>query len=181
MEKVLVALFCIALILFGVFTLSQVSLSSTDKIATAWREREGTSVEMAKTHIPALGAETQSAGTIVEVTLDNTGETKLEDFDKWDVIVQYYEFDDPDYIYYIKRLPYTENAPGNNEWTVEGIYLDAGTSDPEVFDSGIFNPEEEMVIQMKVDPAVGTGTTNLATISTPNGVSTSVVFSGPAS
>jgi len=289
---------------------------------------EETSGEIARTNISSLGAVTQSAGTIVEVTLENTGETKLEDFDKWDVIVQYHEVgsstevfsdsfetqtldnwtqdaqndwdviddearggtysahvDDADagdatltlqdaidlsqaggYIgdtltfswwidsqldineylaldlwngeswievdrlegdvdtentwhdevidlasyrvsdfklrfrgtmnevnedayvdlvritafpvtdYHIERLTYTDGTLSNNEWTVEGIYLDAGTSDPEVFDSGIFNPDEEIVIQMKVDPAVGTGTTNLATISTPNGVSTSAVF-----
>ena len=178
MESVIVAIFCIALILFGALTISQASLSSTDTIAAAWRQMEKTSGEIARTNISSLGAETQSAGTIVQVTLENAGETKLEDFDKWDVIVQYY---DASSNYLIKRLPYYTKAGDSgvwedNEWKVEGIYLDAGTSDPEVFDPGIFNPDEEMIIQMKVDPAVGTGTTNLAIVATPNGVSASAVF-----
>ena len=87
MESAIVAIFCIALIVFGVFTFSQTSLSSTDMIATAWRDRGDSSMEIAKTHISSLGAQTQSAGSTVEMTLRNVGKTKLEDFENWDVMM----------------------------------------------------------------------------------------------
>ncbi|MFA4835256.1 MAG: hypothetical protein WC749_04205 [Dehalococcoidia bacterium] len=331
MESALIALFCIALIVFGVFTISDASLSATDAIATAWRQREDTSVEIAGTHISSVGAQTQSAGSIVEMTLQNAGKTELMDFENWDVILQYYssgssagifsdsfetptglgnwvqdayndwntdnervwngslsahfdnaasesiltledaidfsagsnrtpetlsfywwidtQFDSGEYLavdvwngaswiekgrirgdvvpseegqwlhpviditsyqtsdfkvrfrgqcnrndedgfvdsvsitgipnsYNIERLTYMPGTLEDNQWNVEGIYLDAGASDPELFDPGIFDPDEEMVIQMKVDPAVQAGSTNLVTVSTPNGVSASAIFTG---
>ncbi|MFA4835255.1 MAG: hypothetical protein WC749_04200 [Dehalococcoidia bacterium] len=81
--------------------------------------------------------------------------------------------------YHVERLTYTSGIPGDNQWTVEGIYTNADTGTPEVFDSGIFNPDEELVIQMQVNPAVGEGTTNQVTVGTPNGVSASAIFAGP--
>jgi len=293
---------------------------------------EKTAEDVARTSISSLGTEINGAGTIVEVTLENDGETKLEDFDEWDVIVQYHEvgsssevfsdsfetqtldnwtqdaqndwdvmdtearggtysahvddadagdatltlkdaidlsqgggtigdtltfswwidstFDTTEYLaldlwngaswvevdrlegdvdtedtwhdesvdlasyrvsdfklrfrgtmnepdedayvdlviitafpvtdYHIERLAYKDGTPGNNEWTVEGIYLDADTSEAEIFEPGIFNPNEEMIVQMKINPAAGEGTTNLATIATPNGISISATFNGPS-
>lgn len=338
MENVIIAIFCIALILFGALTISEVALNSTNEIATAWRQMEETSAEISRTSIVALD-ETQCTGEIVEVTLRNAGEVKLGDFEDWDVILQYYSYGDaveafsdsfeppvylgnwvedplnptwrasgqrewdgvrsaeadgnplpasdttltmlntidfspgsgwvpenltfywyiergldvgeylaadvwdgdsweeveriegvqpngypedewhyveedissytiadfqvrfratmngggedafvdlvkitalPDiYVYNIKRLEYTEGSLGDNQWTVEGIYMDASTSDPEVFEKGIFNPDEEMVIQMQVDPIVRAASDNLVMVSTPNGISASDIFSGP--
>ncbi|MDD5093383.1 MAG: hypothetical protein PHV74_03250 [Dehalococcoidia bacterium] len=176
METILIAVVCIALILFGALTLSQVSLSSTDEISIAWRQMEDNSGDIARTEITSMGAETQNAGAIVELTLENTGETKLRSFEKWDVIIQYH--DDPNNDIFIKRVPYAEAAPADNEWTVEGIYMDAGTGTPEVFESGIFNPDEEMVIRMQLSPTILAGTTNTITVATPNGVSASAIFIG---
>lgn len=388
MESVIIALFCIALILIGAMTIAHSSLLSTDTIATAWREMEKATGEIARTNISSLGVETQSGGTIIAATLSNTGEVKQQYFSQWDVIAQYY---DAASNYLIKRVAYSESfesdwsatginsdptgittdehfvwvadgvdaevykytmngaytaehwdtstdgcddlkgittdgqyiwvvddvddevykygmdgvytaehwdtsacgcddpegiatdgqyiwvvddvddevykfemngtyttehwdtstdgcddpkgissngqyiwvvddiddevykygmdgsstgvqwdtaasgctapvglatdgegvwvaddAAANgkvyvyviNGWTVEGIYLDAGGSVVEVFEPGIFNPDEEMVIQVKIDPAVGGGTTNMVTLSTPNGVSASAAFTG---
>ncbi len=172
MENVLVAICCIALILFGAMTIAQSSLSSTDTVAVAWKEMEKTSGEIARTKISSLGA-TTSDGITIDMTLENTGEIKLEDFEKWDVILQYYDISDN---YLIKRLSYTSGALGNDEWTVEGLYLDASESSAEVFESGIFNPDEEMKVRMQVNPVVGTPNANLVKVAAPNGVSTSAIF-----
>ncbi|MBM3131902.1 MAG: hypothetical protein FJZ95_02565 [Chloroflexi bacterium] len=172
MENVLVAIFCIALILFAGLTISQLSLSTTDTVATAWKQMEETSAEISRTNISSLGAQT-SDGITIDMTLENAGETKLEDFEKWDVILQYHDVSQN---YLVKRLTYNSGTPANNEWTVEGIYLNAGSSTAEVFDPGIFNPDEEMKIRMVVSPAVGTPNANLATVATQNGVSASAIF-----
>lgn len=172
MENVLIALFCIALMLFAGLTIAHSNLWSTDTVAVGWKQMESTTGEIARTYISALGARTTD-GITVELTLANAGETRLREFEKWDVILQYY---DESQNYWIKRLTYDSGTPANNEWTVEGIYLDAGAGTPEVFEPGIFNPDEEMKIRMVVSPAVGTPNANLVTVSTSNGVRASEIF-----
>ena len=99
----------------------------------------------------------------------------MNQFDRWDVTVQYRGTDDG---YYIKRLAYTAGAPGDDQWTVTGIFLNAATADPEVFEPSILNPEEEAVLQLKLNPGVKAGSTNLVTIVAPNGVSIPIIFNG---
>ena len=174
METAIAALIILTVVLFGALTIAQVYLSSQDAIMTSWREMEERLGERARTDLSPIGAEAKSEGAIVEITLKNEGDTKLADFDRWDVIVQYYRANGD---YLIKWLPYTEVAPpGDNQWTVVGIYLDASGAIPEVYEPDILNPGEEMIIRMKVSPPVGPATTNLATIGTPNGIGTSADF-----
>lgn len=126
--------------------------------------------ERARTDLSPVGAETKNLGATVEVILSNEGDTKLADFDQWDVILEYKDGG---------GSCHTEWYPfglGINEWTKTGIYLDASTATGEVFDKGILNPGEEIVIQVSVSPWVGSPTTNLATVVTPNGISASTVF-----
>jgi hypothetical protein len=62
------------------------------------------------------------------------------------------------------------------QWTISGIYVDADAMTPEVFEPGILNPDEEMVVQIKVSPSVAMTTTNLVTLNTLNGISASAHF-----
>ncbi len=158
--------------LFAGLTIAHSNLWSTDTIAVAWKQMESVTGEIARTNITSLGAETAD-GVTVDWALANAGETKLRDFDHWDVILQYY---DESQNYSIKRLSYTSGTPADNEWTVEGIYLDVASETPEVFEPGIFNPDEEMKIRMVVNPAVGTPNANLLTAATANGVHVSAIF-----
>jgi hypothetical protein len=173
METAIVAVVCIALVVFGALTMLQTSLSSIDLVNEAWREREETMQQIARTNISTVSANVTDNGTIVQVTIRNEGQIQLKDFDAWDVIVQYRR-DTGELL--IRRLLYVKGEPGSNQWTVRGIYLNAAVGRREMFEPGIFNPDEEMVIRMRLDPAVGVGTTNRATIATPNGVSTSATF-----
>jgi hypothetical protein len=47
----------------------------------------------------------------------------------------------------------------------------------EVFDPGVLNPGEQMMIKTTLDPSVGDNTTNMVVISTPSGVTCSTYFS----
>jgi len=173
-ETAIAALIVLTVVLFGVLTIVQGHLSSQDAILESWREMEERTGGRARTQISAIGAGTESQGSTVKVTIKNEGETKLADFDQWDVVVQYYRATGD---CLMEWLPYTETIPPEeNRWTVVGIYLDASTSTAEIIEPGILNPDEEILIQAKVNPPVGPHTTNLATIATLNGISTSAVF-----
>jgi hypothetical protein len=123
-----------------------------------------------RTELTPFLASQPSADTL-EVTLENSGQTKLADFDKWDIIVQYY---DDTGTYHIKWLPYTEETLGNNQWEVVEIQLDG---EAEVFEPNVLNPEEQVRIRALLSPAVGAGTTNMVVVATPAGITASTYFS----
>ena len=169
MENVVSALIVIALLVLAIVGLSQVSISSQASIAESaglMQERTG---DRARTNLSSLSAQTASLGSQVLVALKNTGSTKLADFDQWDVILQYTdETSNP----VAKWYPLGTDT---NQWS-EVIYSNASSEIAEVIEPGIFNPGEEMIVTINVSPAVGTGSTNLAVIATPNGITASTVF-----
>lgn len=170
METAIVSLICIALVVFGGMTMSQGFLTSVDT-STAGLEEIGQRDEMImRTELSSVSA-TLPASNTLEVTLENTGQTKLADFDKWDVIVQYY---DATGTYYSQWLPYTGGTPGNNEWEVVWIRLNG---QPEIFEPNVLNPEEQIKIRAQLNPSVGAGTTNMVVVATPNGIPVSTYFS----
>src|ERR1035437_5808267 len=175
MESILVFIVCAALAVFGGMTLSQNFLNTVDNGSNGLLAMEQTQVNILKTNLSSIGA-TSLSSSLVDVTLKNSGQIKLADYNKWDVIVQY---TDVNSIKQVKWIPYTSGSPGNNQWTVKGIYLDAGSLTPEVYDIGILNPGEEIVLETKLDPALHDGSANVISLNTPNGVSVTTIFSGP--
>jgi hypothetical protein len=143
-----------------------------------------TSVDTSTTGLDAIGQRNETimrteltplstslpSGNTLDIILENSGQTKLADFDKWDVIVQYY---DDTAVYHVAWLPYTEDTLGNNEWQVEWIRIDGVD---EVYEPNVLNPKEEIKIRAQLNPAPGAGTTNLAVVSTPNGITASTYF-----
>jgi hypothetical protein len=178
MENTIVSIICIVLLLFGGMTMAQGFLSSVDSNASSWTEMGERDADIMRTELSDLAQISPGEGTgglaTTYFTMANTGQVKLANFDEWDVIVQYYSGSGKQ----IAWLPYTSSSPGNNEWTVVGIYLDVATGTPEAFEPGILNSGEEMKIQIKLNPLIGDDTTNLLTIVTPNGVSSSAHFCG---
>ena len=166
METIVIVLLCIALVVFGVMTLGQGFMSSADSAALSMEDITVAKGEISRTDISIIDGRSIGADT-VEITLENTGQVKLASFSKWDVIIEYY---DADYDYYIKWLEYTEGSPGADEWRYEGLYLDTSANTTEAFEPGILNPEEEMKIELRLDPPPQGGITMDAIISTPNGV-----------
>jgi flagellar protein FlaF len=161
METAITALIVIGVMVLAILGLSNYSLSAQAAISgssRAMQEREG---ERARTNLTVLGAATSEQGDYVQVTLKNSGLTKLADFEKWDMILEYSDGLDRQ----IRWYPYGGDV---NQWSQQ--------ISPEVFDPGILNPGEEMVMTVRVSPPVATSTTNLATITTPNGITASTVF-----
>ncbi|MBI5671462.1 MAG: hypothetical protein HZC41_26010 [Chloroflexi bacterium] len=171
MESVLTAIVIIFILLFAVFTLSNVMISTQDMLQVSVQDMQDRLGEQARTWLVATETHITSGGTLTELVLRNDGSTRLTDFDRWDMIIQYYDGHTPEAHYHVLRLPYQSGAPGNNEWTVAGIFLDADT--PEVYEPDILNPGESLHIQIKVSPSVGPGQTLQAILSVTNGVSAS--------
>ena len=179
MESAIPTLILFTVGLFAAVTLSFTYLETQDSLWTAEQARQVQIAEQQRSGIDIVDAQTQSNGAIVRLIVRNNGQTKLADFDRWDFMVEYYsdgeEEDDPN-IYHVTWLPYTAEMLDNQQWTVSGIYLDAATLAPEVFEPGILNPDEEMVIQAQVLPSVALTTTNRVTISSLHGINDSAHF-----
>jgi hypothetical protein len=175
MESVVAALVSVALILFAALTVTQGTLSTHSDLSESWKAMEVRSGELTRTEIAVPSVTVGPGGTTLDATISNDGSLHLKGFENWDVVLQYYDGTGG---YYITKLVYTSSAtPNDDEWTVEGIYLDAGIPTPETFEPGILNPGEEMVITIKPNPAIGNGTTDRLIVGTPNGVTASAIFS----
>ncbi len=170
METAIVSLICIALVVFGGMTMSQGFLTSVDTTTVGLEEIGQRDETIMRTELSPVSASQPAANTL-EVTLENSGQTKLADFDKWDVIVQYY---DGTGTYYSKWLPYTEGTLGDNEWELVWIRLNGAA---EIFEPNVLNPEEEIMIRAQLNPSAGAGTTNMVVVATPSGITASTYFS----
>lgn len=170
METAIFSIICIALVVFGGMTMSQGFMTSVDASTTGLEEIGQRDETIMRTELTPLGAEQPSANT-VEVTLENSGQTKLADFERWDIIVQYY---DGAGTYHVEWLPYTEETLGDNKWEVAWIQIDGQA---EVYEPNVLNPQEQIMIRAQLYPSVGAGTTNMFIVATPSGVTASTYFS----
>lgn len=166
METAITALIVIGILILAVLGLSEHSLTAQATLAEASRLLEERVGDRARTDLTPLAATTTVLGDYVQVTLKNSGDTKLADFDQWDVILQY---TDELGGYHVAWYAYP------TDWTQQ-LFQTVTPPAAEVFESGIFNPGEEIMLQVRVSPSVGTGTTNLATVGTPNGITATAVF-----
>ena len=174
METVVAAFLILIVIFAAVLTLSQASLAAQDSVQESWRDMEVRYDKQSRTDLAVIGVVTdEEAGEGMTVTLRNEGDTRLTDFDQWDVFLEYYG---PTNTYKIQWLAYSEEIDPTNAWTVTGIYSDADAGIEERVEPGILNPGEEMVVRIGLSPAIGLDTANRIAISATNGVGTSTVF-----
>src|ERR1035437_7014618 len=145
METAIVSVICIALMVIGGMTMSRGFLSSVDSTSSNITTISQRNEAIMRTNVVVLTA-TQPSSDTISISLRNTGEIKLADFSKWDIIVQYTDAVGGNHVSW---LPYVSSAPENNQWTLQGIYTNAATLSPEVFEPGIFNPDEEAIIICK--------------------------------
>ena len=148
-------------------------LASFTDVTTSWDVLQQRSDSRVDTRIAGPVSLSVSATSTVEITLVNEGEAPLAQFADWDVIFEVLTTSDLGLAY----LTYTSNpAPVASQWTVQGIYLNAASSTPEVGDPGVFNPGEEMIVLVNPSPFVRGNTYERVTFVTPNGVSAKVIF-----
>jgi len=103
--------------------------------------------------------------------INNTGSTKIlkSEFKHIDVFV-YYDVVGASMGYIFLWVPYTETSPPENDhWRVESI-------SPDSINPGIFDPDEQMEIWIRVQENIDTGNTSWLKVVMPNGVSASRYF-----
>lgn len=168
MESAVATLIIVTVLLFGALTMAHTFLSMQDELLQSWRAMEERVGERAATGLAVVRGEVVGMGEAVEVTLRNDGRVRLADYARWDVIVQH----DAPAAQHLAWYPHADAAaPGEACWTVVGLYRDAALGAAEVFEPGILNPGEEIVIRISISPAVAAGSTAVAVVATPNGVS----------
>ena len=91
MATAVVSIICIALIVLGGMTMSQGILTSADTAALSVEEISAREGAIMRTEVDTLRAAHLSWADLLRVTVDNSGQTKLASFDKWDFIVHYYD------------------------------------------------------------------------------------------
>ena len=172
MATAIVTLFSAMFLISGIGVLTQGAFRTATLLTDSWSRMEARSMEMADTRFKIIGA--SASVPTADITLRNTGQESLERYSSWDVLAQYYEAGGT---LHSTRLAYAATLPpGDNEWAVAGIYASAATLSAEVFQQGAFDPQEEMVIRIRLSPSFRTSSQNRVIISTPNGVATSAPF-----
>ncbi len=63
-----------------------------------------------------------------------------------------------------------------NQWSVTAIYTDGDAQMLESFEPGVWNPGEDLVLRMEINPPVAAGTALQATVATGNGSTTASTF-----
>jgi hypothetical protein len=172
METVIVSIICLALVVFGGMTMSKGFMTSVDASTAGLGEIGHRDEIIMRTELKPVSTNVSlgASPSPVEIILENIGQTKMADFAKWDVIVQY---TDNAASYHAEWLPYAEGAEAN-EWEVGWIRWNGQS---EMFEPDVLNPGEQMMIRAWLDPPVGAGTTNMVVISTPSGITVSTYFS----
>ncbi|MFC1964279.1 hypothetical protein ACFLV1_02740 [Chloroflexota bacterium] len=170
MAFMIVAIMIIVMAVFGGMTVSQGYMTTTDRAATGIHDITLKEGQIIRTEISPVNANNVSWANILRVRLENSGQVKLASFSKWDVIAEYY---DASGNYYTRWLPYNSDNVGDNQWSKIGIYV---YGKDEVFEPGILNPGEEMVIGARLTPPPGADTTANIIIATQNGIQESNSF-----
>jgi hypothetical protein len=179
MENVLAAFVTIFLVLFSVLTFSSAVVKSQDSLSVSWQAMQARADDRARTSLSPFGSQAINTTAVLEFAFRNDGKTRLADFDRWDLIVHYADNADPA-TYHTAWLPYVENSPADNQWTVEGIYQNARKRTPEEIEPGIVNPGEELIVRVKLASPTGIGKTIQVALSTANGSTATVLFTPDA-
>ncbi len=156
--------------LFTMDTLSN-SLKRINEIDNA---RLKTDIEIGNVSVTASNPD---SGSDINVFINNTGATKIlnSEFKYMDVLVHYYNYTGTENITIYGWIPYNDtdgdsSALQDNEWTVVNITQD-------LINPGIFDPDEEMKIVVRVYPPIKENSTNWLKVVTPNAVSDAKYFS----
>ena len=176
MTNLIVALLTLSGIIAGTAALAQGALGPQLDVADAVKFVREVSGTVAGTEMSAILVDVTDGGLGISMTVRNDGETSLRVTEDWDLILAYDSSPSSTGLEVI-HLTYTTSASlGNDEWLVEGIYLDASESEAEEFGRDILDSSEEMIINAKLATAISTPSTNSLALSTDSGVTMSVQF-----
>ncbi|NQW17893.1 MAG: hypothetical protein HQ478_10460 [Chloroflexi bacterium] len=177
MTNLIVAMILIGGIFVAAVLLSMSAFGPQAKVSESMKKIEQLTGEMSRTEIETITVNVTGAGDDVELTLRNNGQESLPVGKEWDVIISYDDSSTSTGLRVV-HLGFTDAAsPGSDEWVIEGIYLDAANSEPELFGRDVLDTGEELVINAKLASAISDSSTNTVAFATPNGVGVTAQFS----
>ncbi len=165
--SIIAAMVSIAAILLASYVCTNGGFYMVDVLSDSFVEMQENKNEMLKTEIEIN--ETRTDGVDILVSLNNTGSTKIGDYEYMDVIVRYCNVSNSTKTLWV---PYREDTvPAKNTWIIERITQDA-------INPGIFDPDEEMKIWIRLSStdAIGNSSENWIQVTAPNGVGDSGYF-----
>ena len=164
MDSILPAILAVGLLLLASLALGRSSFTSFQVLGDSFQDAEERTIERGRSDISITSIVV--SGADVDVIVQNDGATNVVDFSRMDVVVQYQSGGSS----LVEWVPYTITSPQPlNTWTVVSISND-------VIEPGILNTGESLTIRVKLDPAVGTGTSNWLQVTTELGISGSLFF-----
>jgi flagellar protein FlaF len=156
----------------ALFTMDTLS-NSLKKINEIDNARLKTEIEIGNVSVKPSNP---GSGSDINVSINNTGATKIlnSEFEHIDVFVYYHNDTVGGNIAIHRWMPYNDtnydgSALQDNEWTVVNITQD-------LINPGIFDPDEEIKIMVRVYPAIDGTIRNWLKVVTPNAVSDAKYF-----
>ncbi len=173
MSVAITFLITLAMVTSVSFVLAEDMVDVYESVTGSWTVLLTRSESKADTRISGpTGLEVQATST-VQIVVTNDGDVALAQFPDWDVIFEIQESPGLGVAY----LTYSSTTPpSTNKWALEGIYLNAASSTPDVIDPGVLNPGEEMVVIANPNPSIQANTYDRASFATPNGITAKVIF-----
>ena len=109
----------------------------------------------------------QGAESNLTILVDNTGSTTLQKWKQMDVIAEYTKVNNK---WTATWLQYVDApSPSNNEWTYTAL-------NPDTRHPGLWNPDEQATIELKLVPPAKNGVAGTVILATPNGTTDAVTF-----
>jgi len=167
MEHAIPALVIAAIIIVGGVVLADATRGSLQTVDQSWRDIEAISEERLGTQLTVVSTNVADGGATVSLVMKNEGRTAITEPAHLDFIINYDGADDERHVVW---LPYTESSPpGDNEWTVDSISGDYRNP-------GILDTDEEMTVQIRLNPPTEDGPDRWLVLATDTGVAYSIYF-----
>lgn len=175
MGNALISVIALAIMIAGVFAMLGSLFDSNTTTSRALVDEGIALSEIVQARIATTRAQTSgdAVRTNVDVTIANIGNVDYGDMSKWHITVEYRgssgELE-------IKQLLFSD-ATSDNKWMLLAIYEDAATALREIIDPEVLNPREEMVIRLRLNPAVQEDTNGRVVVTPPIGEPATILFS----
>lgn len=174
MANAVTSVLSFALMLSVIFAVLTSVLKLTSGAAETQSAIQRAAAEAALGSLTVIGAvATDDAGaTNVDITILNEGALSYSQFKDWTVNINYTN-GAGDTVF--RFLPYAETLV-DGTWTVEGLYMDAARSVAELIEPSVVNPQEYLVVRVRLGDGTLAGTRGWAVVTPEDGIPTSVFF-----
>jgi flagellar protein FlaF len=153
-------------VMFSAFlSTSGVQTQSLKEMVKEGKQRSGSSLNITSATFDDAGRKD------LTVQVNNTGSQSVSHLSQMDVIAQY---TDSANNLLATRLVFQTGAPGDNQWTVPVTGVQPDSFNPKIWDS-----DEILTIDMRVEPAVKAGASALIVVATPWGVADQTTVTAP--